>query len=267
VDDIQDMSQGFEEAAPSDSAPEQEVIESQDDNQEASEEEKVTFNEAQQAKVDEIIGKRFKHSRDLERERDELRAQLQETQAKLPKESEPEVPPIPDRYDFDDDTQYQQAVAKRDDAIQKRAEYQARQRLAQEADQAKQLEAQQAEYQAQQERVSGYIETGKSFGIDQSDLIRQGQEVGQHLSDDLQNHIAVDSHGPLITDYLHKNVLELEKVRSMSPMEAAVYIATEVKPKLSSTRKTTTAPKPANIVDGGGAPDKGHPAMQGGTFS
>ena len=48
---------------------------------------------------------------------------------------------------------------------------------------------------------------------------------------------------------------------------AAMYIVENVKPKLSSARKETKAPPPADVVGSTGVAEQKHPALDGVTFS
>jgi len=78
--------------------------------------------------------------------------------------------------------------------------------------------------------------------------------------------LAHDS-GPLIVQYLSQNPLELEKVASMSPVNASVYIATNVVEKAVGLKpQQTAAPKPVDTLESKGATPAEHPALKGAVF-
>jgi hypothetical protein len=56
--------------------------------------------------------------------------------------------------------------------------------------------------------------------------------------------------------YLSQNPLEMETVRQMSPMQAAVYIDTQVKAKAVSSRPTPNPiSEPTEVLKGAGQPE------------
>lgn len=211
--------------------------------------EKVQFTPEQQAIFDKAIGEKVFKAREEERKRHEAERRIQELQAKLPQDLRPDIPPPPDAWDDD----YEDKISQRDEAIKKAAEYDARKLVEQQYQQQEQQRIQQAKQQELMTQVQAYSERAKSFGIDEVSLRDAGQRVAQYgISDDVASFILNDEEGPLITDYLAKNPLELERVRSMSPVQAGIYIATTVKPK--TARTPTKAPPPADVVDGKSAP-------------
>ena len=231
-------------------------------------EDKVAFDERQQAKVNELIGGKVAKLHDERREKEQLRQQLEQLQQYVPQQQVPSVPEMPNPDDFYDDIEgYQRKVQERDKALTERAAFDAQLRyqenLRAQIAQKRQIEAQ----QKQQEQLTSYLEKGKALNLENEKIIQDGQMLSQSgLANDVQDFILQDEQGPLIASYLAGNVMELDKVLSMPPIQAAVYIANTVKPSLSRTRKTTTTPAPAGIVDNGGAPEKKSSYLDGVTF-
>lgn len=239
----------------------------QSEGDEAHLEDRVTFDERQQAKVDGLISDKVRKQREAERRAEEAEAKLAEIEASKPKPTIPEIPELPeDELFYENPAEYRRLVGERDKAIAERAEMQAEQRARQQLQEQQEHQRQAEQLKQNEQAQSDYQKRATDFGFSEDSMMESATEVAKFVSPELGMHLVKDSHGPLVVDYLAKNLGELDKVRNMSPVDAAVYIATEVKPKVSSTRKTTSAPKPASIVDGGGAPAKEHPALAGVTF-
>lgn len=243
-----------------------------DDNVEVEEvpqEQKVAFDEAQQAKVNSLISEKVAKTHEERRLREEAEHRLAQLQAQMPKPQEPTVPDLPDPDEFyGDPTGYNTKLQERDKAIQQRAEYDARNRMIQDQ---QQYQARQSEHEAalkQQVVIEGYTKTAESFGITGEQMQKDAATVMQlGISNEISDYIVGDAaHGPLVSRFLANNILEAEKISAMSPLQGAVYIATEIKPKLTSARKATKAPAPANVVGGGGAPSRLDPNLEGVTF-
>lgn len=272
MDDVQNEPQSFDIQNDSASAPEQEAenIEAVDnqDNDDASQEQKVTFDEAQQAKVNELIGGKVAKTHEVTRRAEAAEAQLAELQSQMPKPQEPQVPDLPDPDDFfGDDAGLKAAYAERDAAIEKRAEFNAQTNAANEQQQQRTQQQANEVAQRRQEADKSYVKNADSFGINLEQAQSEGALVHQAgLSPDVQNFIHEDAQGPLITNYLASNILELDKMRSMSPLNAAIHIANEIKPKLVGIRKTTKTPAPADIIEGQGVPEKIDARLEGVTF-
>ena len=199
-----------------------------------------------------------KHRQMMEQTRraDDLEQQLAETRAKLPQEQRPSVPDMPDPYDAD----FGPKMAARDTALRETAAYDARQTLAAEQQQTKAQEAQREQQAALVTRVTTYTERAQKHGINAETLQVAGQTVAQYgISDELTNFILDDEQGPQITAYLSKNPGELDELSRLTPVQAAVRIATVVKPKASQHSGLSGAPEPVTGLSGGGAP----PAQRG----
>jgi hypothetical protein len=179
--------------------------------------------------------------------REELERKLQQYEAPV----RPDIPPPPDPYDQD----FQQRVAHRDALIAQAARWDAQQAYVQQQAQADA----QARWQAEQDKlratVTAYSGTADKLGITASELSQAGQAVAQFgIHDDLAQHILTDEQGPSITVYLSKNPLEMDKISNMSPIKAAAYIESHVKPKAVKP-PPQLAPEPVESLKGSGVPE------------
>lgn len=278
VDDQQEP-QGDEESLDSESAPEDENTEgvqaddrtqedgSQEDQGE-SEEEMKPLDEAQQNMVNKVVGGKVGKQREAERRADAAERELADIKAKQPKAKAPEIPPMPNPDDFvGDPVGFKKANENWAEAKAEGAKFDAKLEAG-EAEQTRQAEVQQQETNRRnQETLKGYSDNSNTFGIDTEQMAREAILVGDAMTrPEVAAFIVNDPHGPLITNHLANNPLELDKVAQMSTPEAAIYIATEIKPKLNGARKGTKAPKPADIIAGKGAGDKKFPLTKGATF-
>lgn len=233
-------------------------------NEEGSQEKTVTFDEGQQAKVNEIVGKKVAKTHEETRRADEAERQLAELKAAQPQTEAPEIPSMPDPDDFyGDPNGLKAAQDTRDKAISERAEFDAtiKQNESFQADQI--VRQQQEQFQKQRETHTKYADTAETFGIKNDQMLKDAFTLGQSLSNEVQGFIVEDAQGPLISNYLATNILELDKLKSMTPMQASIHIEKEIRPKLASTRKATNTPAPAEIVDGASVPEKSSPFLQG----
>lgn len=220
----------------------------------APEEQPVTFDERQQAKFNEEIGKKVAKQREAERlanEERERREAAERKLAELQAPVRPDIPPIPDPYDSD----FQAKAAHRDAMIAKAAQYDAQiawQR--QQAEQARQQEAMKAQQALQQTAVS-YAEKASKLGVQPQELQQAGAAVAQYgVNDRLANRILRDDRGPEITVFLSRNFQELETLNSMEPEDAAVYLETVIKPR-AKRQPPTLAPAPPEPLRGSGSPE------------
>ena len=103
--------------------------ETEEAEQIAAPEEKVTFDERQQEVFNSEIAKKVRATKEAQREAADLKYRLEQLEAKQTKQLAPEIPPIPDQYDQD----YTSKVAARDLAISQKANYDYQQRVQSEA--------------------------------------------------------------------------------------------------------------------------------------
>lgn len=220
-------------------------------------EKQIKFSEEQQRIFDEAVGKKVYKLREKEREAEALKKQLEELQAKIPEQRRPSVPDIPDPFALSDD-EYKRQLSQRDEALKQAIAYDQQQQMLRQ--QQAQLEQQriQKQHEALTEKIQSYSQRATKLGIKAEELQAAGNTIAQFgIQDDVANYILEEDQGPLITTYLSKNLLELEKLRDMTPAAAAVYIATTVKPKAAALKpKVNTAPDPLEQPHGAGTAPK-----------
>jgi hypothetical protein len=189
-------------------------------------------------------------NRKMHEENEALRQQLA-AKGKVEKaveEKEPEIPDFPDEdLKYDNPAEYQRLLKIRDEAIVDRAEWKAMRRLSQQQQEdAKTQQVREAKVQ-QAKIVDAYIENGVDQGVSEQRMQKNEQvlrEVG--VNGDLALFLYSDDSGARLVDYLANNVDELEKLNAMPPTQAAVRIATVIKPKaLAKKPHVTKAPDPA----------------------
>jgi len=233
-----------------------------DSGKNATTEKKVQFTPEQQAVFDKVIGEKTFKAREAERKAEAAEQKLRELEAQLPKENRPSIPSLPDPYDAD----YQQKIAARDEAIKAAAAFDAKQEVIkdhQQTVQRQRVEAQQAELY---KSAASYKERSDKLGIAPADLQNAANALSTFgIAEDLTKFLLKDEQGPLMTMFLSRNPIVLERMSGLSPLEMGHYIASEIKPKLAAVKSRTQAPAPADVLDGGGSP-KTERGPKGATF-
>lgn len=245
---------GSETSKPSESAP--------DSGEKPQKEQKTQFTPEQQEVFNRAIGEKTFKMREAERRAEAAERKAADLEAKLPKSERPFVPPRPDPYDAD----YETKAAARDKAIEQAAAYDVTQNTAKQQREAAQSQRLEADREELVKSAQSYKERADKFGLEPSELQASGNALAQFgIPDDLTKFILKDDQGPLLTTYLARNPVHLERMQSMSPIHMGAYIAAELKPQLATVRTTTKAPKPADVLDGGGSPPTGR-GPKGATF-
>lgn len=205
--------------------------------------------------------KRRKGERQAQQREGELQAEIEKLRASQPVESAPAIPEAPDQFDDNYDQRFQEYQA----AVVEKARYDERQSFAHQMDQTRQQDAhleQQREFQGLQVK---FADNGKKLGITPEDMQKNAAVVQSYgLSDQLIMHIAKDSQGPAIAKHLAQNPHDAEKLLSTNSFYLGSAID-EIKGRI--THNITKTPAPAETLQGGGVPDKTHPALQGVTFT
>jgi multidrug efflux pump subunit AcrB len=223
---------------------------------------KVEFTPEQQAIFDRTIGDKVRKQREAERNAEQVRQELERVRAMLPKDSRPDVPSMPDPYDED----FAQKVAARDKALTNAAAWDMRQAMAEHQRLEQATRQQQEQQQALSRSVETYSKRATAFGIKADELAAAGQAVANYgISQDLASFILADDKGPLITAYLARNPLELDALQGMSPLQAAVHIATNIKARAAASRGISSAPEPPTVLGTGGVP-KREPGPKGARY-
>lgn len=226
-----------------------------------------THEQINQESVNQAINKQHAKYKDEERKRKAAEAQNQELLERLEKlemAEEPIVPPIPDVYDDD----FEAKVKERDKALLAKAGYDAEQKAKADAVASKQAEAQQAKQAEMQKHIDGYNQRSSDLGFDPNEVNKAGQKlVDAGITAELATFILQDSDGPLITQYLSANPMELTDLIEMSPMMAGVTINSIVRDKAQAFKlKKTNAPDPVERISGMGPGEQVSPLIKNGKF-
>jgi hypothetical protein len=246
-----------EESTPEAEQPEAKAEPSPDDDGE--DDLKPQFTPEQQKKFDEVIARKTAKFRAQQRA---LEAQLAEIQSKVqaPQNVRPEIPPLPDPWD----AKFDEKVKERDEILLKAAQYDYEN---QQREQLRIAQEQQTQQQAQQElqkAVASYSSRALKQGIAPDQLSQAGNLVAQMgVNPHVQLYILGEESGPSVTMYLARNLHEVEKINSMSPVQAAAYIAANVIPNATRAAKAGTPP-PQNPR--GASPGKIDRGPKGATF-
>lgn len=221
--------------------------ESATDSVNSTHEKQVEFTEEQQKVFNDAVGKKVFKLREKEREAETLRRRLEELEAKIPQQGRPQVPESPDPFALSD-VEYRQKLVQRDQAIREAAAWEAQQQALQWQRQQAQFEQQQRQQERQQAEVMAYADRAKKLGVAAAELQEAGTLVaGYGIDPALVEMILADDHGPLLTKYLARNQLELERLVQMPVTTAAVRLATELKAKAVAMKpKVTKTPDPLN---------------------
>lgn len=217
----------------------------------------VKFDEEQQRIFDDAIGKKTFKLREVERQAEALQRQLEDVQAKLPKQERPQVPEAPDPFAISDE-EYRRQLSQRDEAVSKAAAYDAQQQYLQQQQYQLAEQARQKQQEVLNSKIENYASRATKMGIKSEELQVAGATVSNFgIQDELVSFIIEDDHGPLITKYLSQNLTELDNLRSMSPIQAAIRITNEIKPKaVALKRKVNQAPDPVETPQGAGISPK-----------
>lgn len=201
--------------------------------------------------------------RDLQAANDQLRV-LQDADLARKAAAVAEIPPLPDQYDDD----FIGKMADRDAAILAQADFNSTKAASEREQQLQQQQTQQLQREQVQKSAISYNARATELGIDQAELQAAGTAVVQYgLSDDLAMHILSDPDGPLITKHLAANPQEGFELASMSPFAVGTYLD-GIRAKAEALKpKTSSAPAPADTLQGNGVGEQKHPALDGVIYS
>lgn len=216
-------------------------------------ENKTEFTAEQQEIFNREIGKKTFKIREAERRAEELAAKLKETESRLPAQTRPDVPPMPDQFDDN----FDQRVQERDQAILAQAQFDAAQRIKTEQQQQAAQAKQRQEQEALVKSAESYRNNAIKRGVDMAELQAAGAQVSAFgLRNDVAGEILTDEMGPNITLYLAKNPQVMQELNSASPIRAgALY--DQIRANASGmSKKVTTPPDPVEPLSGTGVPPK-----------
>ncbi len=210
--------------------------------------EKVTFDERQQAKVDELIGGKVKQTRQAERDNADLRRQLDEAKARIPVEQRPEVAADVDIYSEDD-------LRRHETAIRAQARFDARTEYDADAEQNRVLDEQRRQTASFNDSLTRFRDTAANFDIDPAQMSAMDQTIGSYggLNPAVGQFVINDDKGMLIYQHMAANPGDIAKVNGMDPMTAGVFL-NDIKAQQTArnTKKVSDTPAPADRPDGGG---------------
>lgn len=254
------MSEEFIEQEPTVEAPAEETTtveepaqeENQETPEEAAERAETESKPWYRKKFDKLTWEREEVKRQLEAERQE-RLRMAELVAKLaPQQKEepapprvefPELPPIPpDRYQFDTDAEYSQAVAQFQAENARFVQGQIFRAQQQAQEQASQVQRQQQIAQGMHGLIAKGAQTHPDFT--QVAFVPRG----------LEDVFIAAENGAEVAYFLGKNPAELQRITALSPAQAAFELA-KIDAKLS-VKAPTKAPPPINPVGGQGSGEK-----------
>lgn len=223
------------------------------DSSPASEEKHEEKSNGFQQRINDITTKRYEAERkaqELEAENKQLRAAKQKAEAS--QSVSVEAPKLPDDpYDDQAMRQYHASMVEYSSKVaqeQARAVYEGQQRESE----------QQKQQQKQQQQLQAYAQNAQRDGVDLQKLQAAEQVLANNgISAELGGFLLEDSNGAKVALHIADNPALMHELLSMSPMQAAVKIANEVKPQaLSTTPTLTQAPQPIEEVRGGGVETK-----------
>ena len=224
-------------------------------------EQAVEFTPEQQEKFNREIGKKVAKMREIERENQRLLRERQELEARLPKQTRPIVPDVPDPYALTDE-QFRAQIRQREEIMRQQANYDAQQQILLQQQQAEHRRIENERIVALESDAEQYRTRALKVGVNSEDLAAAGMAVNQFGIDNaLAEMILKDAYGPLITLYLSKNLIELESLSKMNTLQAAVKLVTDIKQKAGTLkRKTSTAPDPISTPRNTGAGSRNYGA-------
>ena len=222
--------------------------------------------EKQKAIQDVINKKTFETKqaqRDLQSANDKVQA-FEDAELRRKEALVADIPAVPDPYDDNFDSK----MADRDAALLAQADFNSTKAATLRQQELQQQQVQQQQQEQVQKSAAAYDARSTELGISPDELRAAGTAVLQYgLSNELTMHILSDKDGPLITKHLAANPQEGFELASMSPYAVGTYLdgvrakAGQLKPKTSS------APAPADTLQGNGAGEQKHPALDGVIYS
>jgi len=225
-----------------DGSPEQE--------QEQQPQDKGLSPEAQEI-VNKAIGRQHSKFRAEQERANGLAAENQRLRASLPQQARPDIPPLPDSLDDD----FEKKMEARDKAISEASAFDVRQEVAHTQAATQERTTQNEQFETFNKAADTYMGRAVKLGLDGAGLqVAVNTTAAYGISEELAVHILNDEQGPLITQYLAGNLNELESLRVMSPMQAAVHLANVIVPKMTAVRANSGAPLPPDGLSGGGVP-------------
>lgn len=174
------------------------------------------------------------------------------------------IPEIPDPYEDD----YESKMQVRDKALQEHTEFNTQQAILQQNQQNEQNAAAQQRLDNLQESAQTMIQKAAEVGITESDIAKDANTVinDYGLNYDIKNSLIESPDGGLAFKYLASSAAEVQRLNSMSPVQAGIHIATVIMPAAEKLKpKQSSAPPPSGDIKGNGA-NQTSPLIEGATF-
>lgn len=214
------------------------------------------------AEKEKVIAEKAFKEREARRRADSLDKRLKELEAKQNPEFDGVIPPKPDPFDDD----YDKKIQAREDALQRKARADLMSIQQKEAEAEAQRKREREEYEKQQKQQADFRRNAAELGVDQEVLSKSAQTVISYgVTPDIEDALMSDKDGPLMLNYLAANPLELADLIEASPLRAGMLLADVKSKSLKLKPKPSSAPPPAQTVEGRGAP-KRERGPKGATF-
>lgn len=228
--------------------------------------------EVNQDAINKVINKKHFEKMEAERKAKEAADKAAELEEKLKQyeaQQVGEVPSFPDRWDYESDEDFAKAQREYNDALTRKAAYDAQQAQTLQAQQQFQQQEQIRQQQEAAKLANEFIENASSFSISNEELASIDQAFGAYqINQNLANAILSDPEGPLIAKYMAANPIDAMELNAMNPYQAGAKLV-EMKSKAQALKpKTSNTPPPATKVDGKAVdPDNGkYPHIKGAKF-
>lgn len=232
------------------------------------EEKKAEFTEEQEKSIQNRMSSKAFDVREQKRQNAVLRRELDEAKSKVPEVTRPDVQGTGDIYDEDYESQRQA----REEQIRAQVEFDTRRQVG--AEQAQQTQA--AEFQKQQasfdEALTKFNGSAVKFDVDPAQLDVMDKTIASYggLSPTVGQFVLNDDQGMLIYKHMASNPDDIQRVNTMDPMAAGIFL-NDIKTKQAAlfTKKTSGAPDPADRPEGGGVDSESgkYPHSGGATFT
>lgn len=221
-----------------------------------------------QEKANAAFNKQYGEKKQLERDlaaQAEKLAQFEQAERERQAAAVGNIPPMPDAFDDDFDVK----VKQRDEAIIAQANYNAANNAYLEQQQFNQQQAAQAKQQEAAKLQNDFVTKARGIGATDEEfngVINTLNNSGM-TADTASGIMALGADGYLVAKLLAASPQEAHGFNSLNLMQQGAKLV-ELKQKASALKpKTSNAPSPATNLQGNGAGDQKHPALNGVTYT
>jgi len=219
-----------------------------------------------QEAVNTAIGKQHQKFQDEARKSAGLQTELDAANERLAAyeaTSEPIIPEIPETFD----PEFHEKMAVRDAAIKAKADWDSDAAGKVSKDAEKATNDANAANATIAEKATKFRENATKMGLDVPELQKAEQVVASYgISPQIASHILGQEQGPLIVKYLSENIMVLNELTQLSPIDAAVKISTSITAAASKLRTGSKAPDPLELEVGKGVTEGDSEYLKGVTF-